>query len=173
MTKVYYTPVETNWGTFMIASTDKGVCQLHYIQDNNDNFFKWLEKKVGHKGILNWERNKDAANELIQYLQGKLKKFESPLDLIGTPFQIKVWEQLRNIPYGKTASYSDIAQAVNVPKGARAIGMANNANPILLMIPCHRVIGKNGSLVGFEYGIDLKAKLINLEKEIIDSNSIE
>lgn len=164
MTDIYYTPVETNWGIYMIASTNKGVCQIHYLQNDEFRFFTWLEKKLGQRGKLSWDKNKEAAQELKEFLVGKRTKFESPLDLIGTPFQIKVWEQLRTIPYGETVCYSDIAKLINLPKGARAVGMANNANPILLMVPCHRVIGKNGSLVGFGCGLDLKHKLLTFEE---------
>lgn len=161
---VSYTTVKTGWGTFMLASTDKGICQLHYVRDDTAGFFAWLEKNLGARGKPNRRIHLDAARELGEYLQGRRKQFDSPLDLRGTPFQLKVWEQLRKIPYGETASYSEIAEAVGVPKGARSVGMANHANPVLLMVPCHRVIGKNGALVGFGCGLDLKQKLLELER---------
>lgn len=161
---ICYTPVETTWGTFMVASTDKGICQIHFLREDTAGFFAWLEKNLGTRGKLNQRALRDATNELTEYLAGRRKRFDSPLDLRGTPFQLKVWAQLRAIPYGETASYGEIAKAAGIPKGARAVGMANHANPVLLMVPCHRVIGANGDLVGFGCGLELKQKLLDLEK---------
>lgn len=104
--------------------------------------------------------------ELEEYFAGKRKTFSVPLSLHGTPFQKKVWTALCTIPYGETRSYSEIAEAVGNPKACRAVGMANNKNPILIIVPCHRVIGKNGSLVGYGGGLPIKEKLLKLEKTI-------
>ena len=106
----------------------------------------------------------EAKKQLAEYFSGKRKNFDLPLESKGTPFQKKVWQALSAIPYGATACYQDIAVRVGNPKGARAIGMANNRNPIALIVPCHRVIGKNGSLVGFASSIDIKAQLLEHEK---------
>ncbi|MFW5865187.1 MAG: methylated-DNA--[protein]-cysteine S-methyltransferase, partial [Candidatus Izemoplasmataceae bacterium] len=95
-------------------------------------------------------------HEINQYLNGNLKEFSIPFKLIGTPFQAAVWEVLRKIPYGKTLAYSDVANCINNPKASRAVGGACNKNPLLLIVPCHRVIGKNNDLVGFGYDIHLK-----------------
>lgn len=108
---------------------------------------------------------KKAAEELAEYLEGERKTFSLPCNPKGTEFQKKVWSALRKIPYGETRSYQQIAEAIGNTKACRAVGMANNKNPILIVIPCHRVIGKNGSLVGFGCGIELKEKLLKLEKE--------
>jgi methylated-DNA-[protein]-cysteine S-methyltransferase len=164
MKELYYAPVETDWGSFMIAVTDKGVCNLHFLQDDLDNFFNWLRKKYGHTGEYNPSKVIQPAHQLKEYLAGQRKTFDVPLDLQGTPFQIKVWQALKQIPYGQTTTYAEIAQTVGVPKGPRAVGMANHNNPVLLMVPCHRVIGKNGSLVGFGCGLELKERLLELEK---------
>jgi len=107
----------------------------------------------------------EAAKQLDEYFMGKRKQFDLPLDPSGTSFQKKVWEQLCLIPYGETRTYKQIAEAAGCPKGARAVGMVNNRNPIMIVIPCHRVIGANGSLVGFGGGIDVKEALLNLEKQ--------
>lgn len=104
-----------------------------------------------------------AHSELDEYFSGKRKNFSMPLSLHGTEFQIKVWNALCNIPYGETRSYSDIARAVGNPKGCRAVGMANNKNPVMIIVPCHRVIGKNGSLTGYGYGLNIKQALLELE----------
>jgi methylated-DNA-[protein]-cysteine S-methyltransferase len=107
---------------------------------------------------------KEAYWQLSSYLAGKLKEFSLPLSPHGTDFQRKVWDVLRRIPYGETASYKDIAEAVGKPKAFRAVGMANNRNPIPIIIPCHRVIGSDGTLVGYGGGLDMKRRLLDLEK---------
>ncbi|QOX63451.1 methylated-DNA--[protein]-cysteine S-methyltransferase [Anoxybacterium hadale] len=105
-----------------------------------------------------------AASEIKEYLTGKRIVFDVPLEPHGTLFQKKVWEALMRIPYGETRSYKQIAEEIGNPGSSRAVGMANNKNPILIMIPCHRVIGSDGSLVGYAGGIPLKEKLLRLEQ---------
>lgn len=102
--------------------------------------------------------------QLDKYFAGTLKEFDFPYLPHGTPFQEKVWAALLEIPYGETRSYKDIAEAIGHPKAFRAIGMANHANPILIAIPCHRVVGANGSLVGYGGGLAMKKALLELEK---------
>lgn len=106
---------------------------------------------------------KQAAAQLQQYFAKERKTFDLPLEPQGTPFQRAVWAALLDIPYGRTQTYKDIAKAVGCPKGARAVGMACNKNPIGIIIPCHRVIGANGSLTGYAGGLELKQKLLLLE----------
>lgn len=106
---------------------------------------------------------KETIKQLNEYLSGKRKEFNVPLAPQGTEFQKKDWQALQEIPYGLTASYLDIAEKIGCPKGARAVGLANNRNPISIIIPCHRVIGKNGKLVGYGGGLDIKIKLLELE----------
>ena len=98
-------------------------------------------------------------------LEYKRKHFNIPLDLSGTNFQLKAWEALKKIPYAKTVSYSDQAKLIGNPKASRAIGNANNANPISIIVPCHRVIGKSGKLVGYGGGLDRKDYLLELEQK--------
>ena len=105
-----------------------------------------------------------ATIQLDEYLQGKRTTFSLPFKLTGTPFQLAVWKELQNIPYGKTTSYKEIAQKINKPKAYRAVGMANNKNPLPIIIPCHRVIGSNGKLIGYAGGLNLKNYLLELEK---------
>ncbi|MDR1960456.1 MAG: methylated-DNA--[protein]-cysteine S-methyltransferase [Planctomycetaceae bacterium] len=106
-----------------------------------------------------------ALEQFMEYLAGKRLEFRLPLAPVGTPFLQTVWAELLKIPYGKTASYKDIAERVNHPKAARAVGMANHRNPIPIFIPCHRVIGSSGKLVGFRTGIPLKKTLLELEQQ--------
>ena len=99
----------------------------------------------------------NVKKQLDEYFAGSRKEFDIPLKLYGTEFQIKVWKALEVIPYGETKSYKDIAICIDNPKGCRAVGLANNRNPIPIIIPCHRVIGANGKLVGYGGGIDKKS----------------
>lgn len=105
-----------------------------------------------------------ATIQLDEYFQGKRTTFSLPFKLTGTPFQLAVWKELQNIPYGQTTSYKEIAQKINKPKACRAVGMANNKNPLPIIIPCHRVIGSNGKLIGYAGGLKLKNYLLELEQ---------
>ena len=105
-----------------------------------------------------------AAAELEEYFAGKRKSFAVPLSPQGTTFQLAVWQALRDIPYGQTRTYGEIAAAVGRPRAARAVGMANHDNPLLIFTPCHRVVGKNGSLTGFACGLEVKRRLLELEQ---------
>ncbi len=107
-----------------------------------------------------------VKTQLEEYFQGKRKIFDLPLSPFGTPFQQKVWNALCTIPYGETRSYKEIATQIGNPKGCRAVGMANNRNPIMIIIPCHRVIGSNGSLVGYAGGLRTKEWLLAHEKSL-------
>lgn len=101
--------------------------------------------------------------EVMEYLSGKRKAFDFTFELDGTDFQKKVWKELTKIPYGETRTYKEIAVAVGNPKASRAVGMANNKNPISIVIPCHRVIGSDGKLTGYAGGLDMKKALLDLE----------
>lgn len=111
------------------------------------------------KGVLT-----DVRRELDQYFAGRLKRFSTRLAFNGTAFQNAVWKELTRIPYGETVSYLDLAKRIDNPKAVRAVGMANGANPIAIIVPCHRVIGSNGSLTGFGGGLPTKRALLELEK---------
>jgi methylated-DNA-[protein]-cysteine S-methyltransferase len=116
-----------------------------------------------------WKQNKSQFAEVIRQLQayfhGELKKFDLPLTLEGTEFQLRVWNALREIPYGETISYSQLAERIGNPKAVRAVGLANGSNPIPIIVPCHRVIGSNGSLTGFGGGLPTKRILLELESK--------
>jgi methylated-DNA-[protein]-cysteine S-methyltransferase len=111
------------------------------------------------KGVL-----RGICRELDQYFAGRLQTFSTPVAFNGTPFQNSVWQELRRIPYGETISYLDLANRIRNPRAVRAVGMANGANPIAIVVPCHRVIGSNGSLTGFGGGLPTKRALLELEK---------
>ena len=138
-------------GDIFISADENFLLSVQFV---NHNFIENQENKIIRQTI----------KQLDEYFRGKRKKFELPLNPKGTEFQKKVWLQLMNIPYGKTATYKDIATQIGDPKASRAVGNANNKNPIAIIIPCHRVIGSNNKLTGYAGGLDKKAKLLNLEK---------
>ncbi len=105
-----------------------------------------------------------AVVQLQEYFTGQRSRFDLPLAPEGTPFQHRVWSLLRSVPYGQTVTYGEIAARMGNPKAARAVGMANNRNPLMIIVPCHRVIGTKGKLVGYAYGLDIKAFLLDLER---------
>lgn len=106
----------------------------------------------------------DVVEQLEAYFSGELREFDLDLKMDGTPFQRKVWNALRTIPYGETRTYGDIARQIGSPTAFRAVGLANGHNPIAVIVPCHRVIGANGSLTGFGGGLERKSKLLELER---------
>ncbi|TDP58469.1 methylated-DNA--[protein]-cysteine S-methyltransferase [Aminicella lysinilytica] len=110
-----------------------------------------------------------VANELAEYFDGKRREFDFPYELHGTEFQMEVWNALCDIPYGETRSYGQIAEAIGNPKASRAVGMANNRNPLMIVVPCHRVIGADGRLTGYAGGLPVKEALLRLESDGCDS----
>lgn len=108
-----------------------------------------------------------AYTQLTEYLDGKRKVFDLPLAPKGTDFQKQVWQALCKIPYGQTRTYKQIAEAIGNPKGVRAVGMANNRNPLIIVVPCHRVIGSNGKMIGYAAGVDKKEFLLRLEGNML------
>lgn len=137
------------------------------ISDNGKEIIEVFfgEENLGDLKIKETDLIKEAYNQISLFLQGKLKEFDLPIYLEGTVFQKKVWKALRDIPYGETRSYKDIAEEVESPKAYRAVGMSNNKNPISIIIPCHRVIGSNGKLVGYGGGLEIKELLLEIEKK--------
>jgi methylated-DNA-[protein]-cysteine S-methyltransferase len=139
-----------------------------------------LSVETGPQGVRRIEFGARGANEgslpvmremmrqLQGYFEGRLKSFDVPLEIAGTEFQKRVWSALRTIPYGQTRSYSQIAAQIGAPRAVRAVGAANGRNPIPIIVPCHRVIGAYGSLVGFGGGLDWKRLLLNLEATYVE-----
>ena len=110
---------------------------------------------------------REAERQIMAYLGGKRQQLDFPIRMVGTPFQQRVWMALQQIPYGTTRTYGEIATAIGNPRASRAVGMACNKNPLLLIVPCHRVVGAGGKLTGFAYGTDAKQWLLELEKPIL------
>jgi len=161
-----YTIMDSPIGPLLLASTEKGLCFIQFDAEENGlgQLQRWCKKTfLGMAPVRDDARNEAAKTQLQEYFAGKRKVYELPLDLYGTPFQKSVWNALRTIPYGETRSYKDIALAIGAAKAVRAIGGANNRNPIPIVIPCHRVIGSNGALVGYGGGLPIKEHLLALE----------
>ncbi len=166
--KVYCTSFDSRIGRLYIASTEDGVCKISVPKETRKDFFSWLAEHVDLDAVSdNRARNKDIIDQLSRYFNGKLAKFNIPLDLIGTPFQIRVWKELTRIPYGSTITYKSLAKRVLAPKGFQAVGRANGANPVPIIVPCHRVLGSNGALIGYSCGVKTKEFLLRLEGVIM------
>lgn len=145
---------KTSIGRIGIAERGSGITNLYFPKDEIPD-----EVKVHETPIL-----REAAEQLKGYLNGEIEKFSLPLVPEGTAFMKQVWKVVSEIPYGSTATYREIAAKLGSPKAARAVGYANSRNPIPIFIPCHRVIGSNSSLTGYRGGLELKRKLLSLEK---------
>lgn len=141
-------------GRINISEDNEGICGVSICTSNECSHSSQSKLKD------------ETFRQLAEYLQGKRKIFEIKLSLKGTEFQKSVWEQLLNIPYGETRSYGEIAALIGNAKASRAVGMACNRNPVMIIVPCHRVIGKKGCLTGYAPGIDLKEKLLDMEREL-------
>jgi methylated-DNA-[protein]-cysteine S-methyltransferase len=124
---------------------------------------KIADLKAENEVIADAGRTAEVRRQLEEYFAGRRQEFDLPLSPRGTPFELSVWEELRRIPFGETRSYADVARALGKPAATRAVGRANGANPLPIVVPCHRVIGSNGSLTGFGGGLAAKARLLELE----------
>lgn len=157
---------ETKLGKVLIAEDGIGITEVSLLSDPEDmgDIDLWSGNAMKYE-LCETEMITEAAKQLCEYMEGNRKKFTVKLNPQGTLFQMKVWEALLAIPYGETRSYKQIAEAIGNEKASRAVGMANHNNPIICMIPCHRVIGANGALVGYAAGLSTKEKLLSMETE--------
>ena len=158
METLHYSQVHSPVGRLNLAVSAQGLVTLEFDRG------AFPPKKNKH---LSWEhspaKTKPFVRELTEYFAGKRREFTFPLELRGTPFQLKCWRALLAIPFGETRTYADIARAVGQPQAFRAVGMANNRNPIAIVVPCHRVIASDGTLCGYGGGLDVKRRLLELE----------
>ncbi|MFR1640363.1 MAG: methylated-DNA--[protein]-cysteine S-methyltransferase [Eggerthellaceae bacterium] len=161
MTALTHYPYRTPLGRLTVASDGQAITAIAFGE----------RELPGERRAT--ELTNRAANQLQEYLAGKRRDFDLPLACAGTDFQKRVWDALCEIPYGQTRSYSEIAAAIGSPKACRAVGGANNRNPIPIVVPCHRVIGANGSLVGYAGGEKVKAFLLDLERRAIEADGGE
>ncbi|WP_249871576.1 methylated-DNA--[protein]-cysteine S-methyltransferase [Oceanobacillus saliphilus] len=162
---IYYGQVHTDDWSMYLAATDKGLCFVGSENTGLDEMKEWFGKNRSKaKLVEDWNNVAKYANQLVEYLHGIRKVFDLPVDLMGTAFQDAVWKELKNIPFGETKTYTDIAKNIGKPKSVRSVGTAIGANPILMVVPCHRVISKSGKMAGYRGGIPMKEKLLELEK---------
>src|SRR5579862_4177647 len=152
-----YCYVESPIGHLLIAGSERAIYSISFPKDGKPRppEARWVESTDGALG--------DAVVQLREYFAGRRTTFELTLAPIGTAFQKTVWQRLREIPYGETISYGELARRVGNPKAARAVGAANGANPLPIVVPCHRVIGGKGALTGFGGGLAVKEALLALE----------
>lgn len=159
---MFYKIIDSPIGPYLLVENGKGISAVEHLE---------TETSESRKAALGEAQEKDtpllmeASRQLTEYFQGERQTFRLPLDTSGTPFQEKVWAALREIPYGEVRTYKEIAVKAGSPKAVRAVGMANNRNPLSILSPCHRVIGSNGALVGYAGGLQVKEFLLNLEME--------
>ncbi len=155
-------PLNTSLGTFFLAASDRGLCRL--LLPGEADSPGWFDRQFGGPASPGWNPVlRRATSQLGQFLAGERREFDLELDLKGTPFQVEVWTRLRSIPFGETRSYAQVAAGIGRPGSSRAVGAATGRNPVPVVVPCHRVIGSNGRLVGYAGGLDLKRRLLELE----------
>ncbi|WP_042350614.1 methylated-DNA--[protein]-cysteine S-methyltransferase [Bacillus massiliigorillae] len=153
MKNIYFYPSDI--GKLGVVQEEQAITRIYFQNENIP------------EDLIEFETDliKEAGQQIQEYFAGKRKDFTIPLAPNGTPFMQSVWKALIEIPYGETRSYKDVAESIENPKAVRAVGMANNRNPLPIVIPCHRVIGANGKLVGYGGGLDIKILLLDLEKK--------
>ncbi len=155
METFYYSRMNSPVGALLIVASHRGLVRLEFDRDT---------EQVPANAVSSEEKTAPYVREMEEYFRGERQRFDFALDLRGTDFQKRCWQALLEIPYGETRSYADIARAVGNPRGFRAVGMANNRNPIAIVVPCHRVLASDGTLCGYGSGLDVKEKLLQLEK---------
>ncbi|MFC6229060.1 methylated-DNA--[protein]-cysteine S-methyltransferase [Paenibacillus allorhizosphaerae] len=163
---MYWTSfVHEPWQMFMAATTN-GLCFVGSANQPFEELEKWANNRLpGYRLVQDDEKMQTYAAQFAEYFEGRRTDFTLPLDLVGTPFHRSVWNAVYDIGYGRTYTYTDIAQRIRKPESVRAVGAAIGANPVLIVVPCHRVIGKNGKLTGYRGGLEMKAGLLQLEKD--------
>ena len=154
---MYKKVIDSPIGKIEIIEENEKITELNIYNEKKNNI---IEKDT--KLLL------ETQKQLKEYFEGKRTKFEIPLNPKGTEFMKKVWKELLKIPYGEVRTYKEIAEKVGNSKASRAVGMANNKNPIPIIIPCHRVIGSNNKLVGYALGLDMKKYLLDLERKVVN-----
>jgi O-6-methylguanine DNA methyltransferase len=152
-------------GACRVASTERGLAYVELPHASGRGLDGWLHRCLPDaECVEGFAPNRAAISQILEYLAGKRMEFELPLDLRGTPFQRAVWDKLLGIPYGETRTYLDVARALSRPRAARAVGAANGANPVSLVVPCHRVIAAGARLGGYGGGLELKRRLLAMER---------
>jgi O-6-methylguanine DNA methyltransferase len=161
---LYTTRFETPFGSLRVVSSDKGLVYIELANESGRGFEGWKKTHARNARVVERRAaHDDVVDQLLEFTGGERREFTMDLDLRATEFQLAVYQCVAKIEYGETLSYSDIADAIGNPKAVRAVGAANGANPIPLVIPCHRVIARGGALQGYAGGLKLKARLLAME----------
>jgi methylated-DNA-[protein]-cysteine S-methyltransferase len=159
-TELIYTMMDSPIGDLLLVGDGEALWRLDMQQGRRPTAID-----------LHWERRDqafaDVRRQLTEYFDGRRRSFDVPLALEGNSFELRVWDALREIPYGETVSYGEIARRIGQPDAPRAVGLANGRNPIAVIVPCHRVIGANGTLVGYGGGLERKRLLLDLESGVV------
>ncbi|MBW2384413.1 MAG: methylated-DNA--[protein]-cysteine S-methyltransferase [Deltaproteobacteria bacterium] len=164
MTRIHTARFDSSIGTLTVASSELGLAYVALPRANGRGLAGWQQRHAADAKLAKgYEPNREAIGQILEFLAGKRQAFDLRLDLRGTPFQVDVYAEVAAIPYGESCSYADVAQKLGRPTAVRAVGAANGANPIPLVIPCHRVVAKSGQLQGYAGGLELKAKLLAME----------
>lgn len=162
MNQIWFTFLESPVGQLLLATGEDGLRIIEFCESARSRLPSpgWVEDATPLRS---------AIEQLRAYFAGELRSFSLALSPQGTAFQLAVWRRLQDIPYGETISYGQLARMIGNPKASRAVGLANGANPIPIVIPCHRVIGSNGKLVGYGGGLSVKEKLLRLERAALSA----
>ncbi|GBF71880.1 cysteine methyltransferase [Paenibacillus sp. 598K] len=165
---LYWSVLENAQWRLHVAAAEDGLCFVGSLGESYDELAAWASRRLPEYDLIRDDtRLKPYAAALDRYIQGEQERFDMPLYYRGTPFQEAVWQALQAIPYGETRSYSEIAAQIGRPAAVRAVGAAIGANPILIAVPCHRVVGKSGALTGYRGGMPMKTRLLELEQSIV------
>lgn len=162
--KIFVSSMLSPIGRLIIASSEKGLCKLAFPTETLESVLNWVYRNYKNAETVDGTLAHAAVCEQLKcYFNCELKEFDMPLDLKGTEFQRSVYDRLMVIPYGKVTTYGDVAADINKPKAARAVGQAVGANPVPIIVPCHRVLASSGGLGGFGGGLDIKRALLTIE----------
>jgi methylated-DNA-[protein]-cysteine S-methyltransferase len=161
---VLFSRIESPVGPLLLAATENGLRYLHFDRG------KLPKPRAGEIWVESPAALRPYEEQLCAYFRGELRDFTFKLDLQGTAFQKRCWNALLQIPYGATCSYAELARKVGSPRAFRAVGQANHTNPVAIVVPCHRVIGANGSLTGYGGGMEIKEKLLRLEGALVQQD---
>ena len=163
-TEIRFTTCPTPYGGMTVASTEQGVCRMMSPGQTLDELYAWTARVFPRAELVpDPDSDHGLSEQLDAYFAGQLRRFDVPIDLRGTPFQLTVWETVRMIPFGETRSYLDVARMIGKPSAPRAVGAANAVTPLCIIVPCHRVIGSDGTLKRYPGGILSRRLLHEIE----------
>jgi len=168
--KLYISRIQTPLSPMILAATEMDLVFLQFATPSESRLIRRLKEKFPDRRVIEGKNKvlSGVLKELKEYFERRLRHFSIPMDPKGTPFQKRIWQALSNIPYGETRTYGEIGARIGAPKASRAVGRACNQNPIAIIIPCHRVVGKDGKLTGYSAGLEKKRWLLELENKSVE-----